>query len=146
MLKKSILSLCIVIIFCMFCCCSNSSMEGDNGGDVSKVIKTIGDSTVYTTEDIESAMNTVTNYFSNTKGFQNCTLTELYYDEAISSSDSKEWAEQYGANEAIVLISSFDVGAENEHSGLDPNRTYNNFKWILVRPEYGVWTLETWGY
>ena len=118
----------------------------DNGGDVSKVTKTIGDSTMYTTEDIESAMNTVTSYVRTTKDFQDCTLTELYYDETMSSEKSETLAEQYEAEEAILLLSSFDVGAENKHSGLDANRTYNNFKWILVRSNGGAWTLETWGY
>ena len=42
----------------------------DNGGDVSKVTKTIGDSTIYTTEDIESAMNTVTSYSELQKIFR----------------------------------------------------------------------------
>ncbi len=87
-------------------------------------------------------MNVVTDYFKNAEDFQYCTLTELCYNEAISSNTSEVLAEQYEAEEAIILISSFDVGAENKHSGL----TYNNFKWILVRSNGRAWTLETWGY
>ncbi len=108
--------------------------------------QTIENSSIYTEQDIKNAMNVVTSYFRTTKDFQDCTLTELYYDETMSSEKSETLAEQYEAEEAILLISSFDVGAENKHSGLDANRTYNNFKWILVRSNGGAWTLETWGY
>lgn len=142
MFKKRFLLLCMLLFFAMLCSCNNSS----SGGDVSNVVQTADSSDIYTTEEIESAMNVVKDYFKDTEEFQDCTLTKLYYDEAVSSGESAGWAEQYAAEEAIVLLSSFDVGSENKHSGLDQNRTYDNFKWILVRSAQGNWTLETWGY
>ena len=137
MFKKLILLLFIIFSICS---CNN------NSGDSSQVTKIIPNSNIYTKQDIENAMNVVTDYFKNAENLQYCTLTELYYNEAISSDTSEVLAEQYEAEEGIILISSFDVGAENKHSGLDANRTYNNFKWILVRSNGGAWTLETWGY
>lgn len=139
-LIKSILLLFIVMFyFVLLCGCTK-------GGNISQVTKNIGTSDIYTQEDIQSAMNVVTKYFKSTKGFQDCTLTELYYDEAISSKESESRAEQYEAEQAIVLLSSFDVAPSYEYGTLNPDSTYNNFKWILVRSNNKKWTLETWGY
>ncbi len=137
MLKKFILLLCIIFSICS---CNNNSR------DISQITKTIPNSTIYTKQDIENAMNVVTDYFKNAEGFQYCTLTELYYDEKISSEESAAWAEQYEAEQAIVLLSKFDVGSSYKSGGLEANHTYQNFKWVLVRSEQELWTLETWGY
>lgn len=128
-----------MLLFMLLCGCTK-------GGDISKVTKTVGTSDIYTQEDIQSAMNVVTKYFKSTEGFQDCTLTELYYDETLSSDSSEAWAEQYEAEEAIVLVSSFEVSAYYQSGTLNPDSTYNNFKWILVRSNNKKWTLETWGY
>ena len=129
----------VVPVLTLLCCCTK-------GGNISQVTQTIENSSIYTEQDIKNAMNVVTAYFKNAEDFQYCTLTELCYNETISSNTSEVLAEQYEAEEGIILISSFDVGAENKHSGLEANRTYNNFKWILVRSNGRAWTLETWGY
>ena len=105
----------VVPVLTLLCCCTK-------GGNISQVTQTIENSSIYTEQDIKNAMNVVTAYFKNAEDFQYCTLTELCYNEAISSNTSEVLAEQYEAEEAIILISSFDVGAENKHSGLDANR------------------------
>ena len=91
-------------------------------------------------------MNVVTDYFKNAEGFQYCTLTELCDDEKISSQESAAWAEQYEAEQAIVLLSKFDVSSSYKSGGLEANKTYQNFKWVLVRSGQEIWILETWGY
>lgn len=46
----------------------------------------------------------------------------------------------------IVLVSSFIVDASGGDSSLNPNSTYNNWTWILVRNGTGIWQPATCGY
>lgn len=101
------------------------------------------ESEIFSQEDIQQAMNKVMEYFN--KEFDGCELTSLWYDEEFSGKRADEWAEQYEAEEAIVLLSNFDVGASGGDGSLNPNSTYSNWNWILVRSD-GDWELKTWGY
>ncbi len=143
MKKRSVvvLSLCLVgvllIAVCFFVC--------DNiAGNVSNVEVTMDKSVAYSESEIKSAMKIVKNYFS--KEFEGCTLTKLYYDDEYSTARYYEWAKQYEEDEAIVLLSSFDVDKTGGDGSLNPGSTYENWNWILTRSNGGEWTLRTWGY
>ena len=103
--------------------------------------KIIDDSEIYSKRDIEKAMNRVYREFAF---FEGCVLLELEYDEEYSKERMADWAENYGADEAIVLLSKFYVATEN--GSLEPGETYSKWKWILVRDKGGFWELKTWGY
>lgn len=113
-------------------------------GDTKKVTELIGDSDLYTAEEIESAMAVVEKEFR--KSFSGCTLTKLWYDENVCKLEQGDWTAQYGTDEAIVLLSDFDVGESGGDGSLDPGTTYKNWEWILVRNAGGEWELKTWGY
>ena len=115
-----------------------SLMGGKTGG----VRREIGASEQYTHMDIRHAMAVVEWRFRF--GFRGCRLLELTYDEEFSAARSDEWAAQYGAEEAIVLTSSFEVGESG--GSLNPNSTYRNWQWILTRGGAGFWKLQTCGY
>lgn len=119
-------------------------IAGCSGGDVSNVHRQIGESEIYSTREIGDAMDAVQRCFS--RGFEGCTLLELTYDESFSQPRADDWAEQYGAEEAIVLTSSFYVDASGGDGCLEPDSTYRNYQWILVRSGWGGWKLKTWGY
>lgn len=104
----------------------------------------MAESSVYSTEDILDAMDFVQNHFFLT--FNGCTLTDLWYpgDETLAAAE--EWAIQYDADEAIVLLSNFDVDSSGGDGSLNPDSTYNNWQWILTRDGDEDWVLETWGY
>lgn len=119
-------------------------LTGCGGGNVDRVVRNIGSSEIYTAVEIEQAMDTAIAYFDDE--FDGCTLTAITYDESRSAKAGEEWAEQYGEEEAIVLISSFAVDASGGDGSLQPNSTYNNWQWILTRSNSGKWTLQTWGY
>ena len=53
---------------------------------------------------------------------------------------------QYGGDELIVLLSSFDVDASGGDGSLNPNETYSNWNWILVRDSGGQWRHADHGY
>lgn len=114
------------------------------GGKIGVLHREIGASEQYTRMDIRRAMSVVEWTFRF--GFRGCSLLELTYDEEYSAARSGEWAAQYGAEEAVVLTSSFEVGESGGDGSLAPNSTYRNYQWILTRSGGGNWTLQTWGY
>ena len=109
-------------------------------GKVSGVKETIGPSAIYTEQEIENAMGVVKRQFS--AGFEGCVLLKLWYDEEVSLREADEWADQYGAKDAIVLQSDFYVTKNRTFSS---NTTMKNWSWILVRNN-GGWELKTSGY
>ncbi|MBG0770467.1 MAG: hypothetical protein H0S82_02100, partial [Anaerolineaceae bacterium] len=108
------------------------------------VQRTVGVSTVYSDKDITDAMNLAQNHFF--LHFKGCTMTDLWYPGDESLPAAEEWAAQYNADEAIVLLSNFDVDSTGADGSLNPDSTYNNWQWILVRDSGENWELKTWGY
>lgn len=143
MRKKSkliclILAVCITFITIHF-------FRTYKGGNVNNVKQTITKSEVYKDQDIYDAMDIAKKKFK--RDFKGCVLTDLWYDENISSTKSAGWANQYNSDEAIVLLSNFDVGPSGGDGSLNPNTTYTNWQWILVRNNSNTnWELKTWGY
>ena len=113
------------------------------GGNVRDVKRVVPPSELYNSESINDAMDVVVRYFR--KEFEGCKLTWLIYDESMAAA-ADEWAAQYGADEAIVLLSTFEVGPEGGDGSLAPNSLYTNWQWILTRSAGGAWQLQTWGY
>ena len=111
-------------------------------GNVNHVRKTPGESTVYTKAEIEDAMDVVIRHFR--REFEGCTLVHLYYEE--DTLRNKSCALQYDADEAIVLLSTFETGPDSAGLGLNENDTYNGWQWILTRDKGGNWVLRSWGY
>ena len=119
-------------------------LSGCKGGNASQVQVITGESVLFTEREIEQAMETAMNHFR--REFDGCTMTKIAYMEEKSAPAAKEWAQQYGAEEAIVLYSSFDVDASGGDGSLNPNSTYTNWQWVLTRDAGGEWVLRTWGY
>lgn len=140
MRKKWIL---ILLAILAAACIVGAWILGDRG-DTKHVAAKIGESDLYTTGDIESAMAVVEKEFK--RSFRNCTLTKLWYDERVCKLEQEDWTEQYQADEAIVLLSDFEVGKTGGDGSLDPGTSYKNWEWILVRNAGSEWELKTWGY
>ena len=132
-MKKTILILALVLSLILAGC----------GGDVRNVSREMDESEIYSPAEIDNAMDIVVRFFA--ANYDGCTLTEIRYDEEVSAEAAPEWAEQYEAEEAIVLVSSFDVDGSGDSPALNPNSTYENYRWILTRSGWS-WTLQTWGY
>lgn len=114
------------------------------GGDIRPVRREIGQSTYYSTEDIERAMDIVEQHFK--KEFEGCTLLTLTYEEEFSDRSVSGWAENYNAEEAIVLHSSFWVDKKGGDGSFNPSSLYTKWQWILTRNPGENWKLQTWGY
>ena len=135
-------SIAAIILLSILLCSCGSRKAAD--GIISTVEKTIGESDIYSAEDIDSAMQAVLDVFS--KEFRRCTLKELAYDEDTSIAESGRRAEEYSADKIIVLISSFDVDSVELEDGLIAGSSYTDWLWILTRSENEVWTVQDWGY
>lgn len=101
-------------------------------------------SEIYSNEEIQDAIDVTMDYFK--KKFSGCTLTEITYYGDDKLADYQEFAQRNNADEVIVLVSSFDVGPSGGDGSLNPNDTYRNWKWILVRSEGGKWMHVDHGY
>ena len=147
MLKK-MMKRNLVILLCAAICISLAVswwMNSHVYGNVKSVQRISSASAYYTEQEISAAMDKVIDYFHGS--FFGCKLLEIRYDEDRSVRESGEWAEQYNADQAIVLLSSFDVKAKDAwKNGFTPGEVYKNWRWVLVRNGTGEWQLKTWGY
>lgn len=133
--KKIIIFLvCVVMIFSLSAC----------GGNVKNVNVVDVKSEIYTSDDINSAIETIEKEFD--KDWKGCTLKEIYYAGDETSKDYQDWADRNDADEVIVLLSSFDVDSSGGDGSLNPNSTYGGWNWILVRNTGGQWKHVDHGY
>lgn len=114
------------------------------GGNVDNAKTDTGYSEIYSEEDILQAIDTITDEFD--KEWDGCTLTEIYYAGDEKSIDYQDWADRNDADEVIVLLSSFEVDSSGGDGSLNPNSTYSNWMWILVRTDGGQWQHVDHGY
>jgi hypothetical protein len=106
----------------------------------------------FTSKEIDSAINCVIIYFNFS--FTGCKLTDLWYDESKSDSEAQDYLKFGGGSEKgidekniIVLLSNFDVDASGGDGSLEPDSTYTDWNWILIRKDKNSpWILDDWGY
>lgn len=101
------------------------------------------DSKIYSQEEILSAIEVIKKEFK--KSWKGCTLTEIYYAGDEISKENKEWSD-VDDEEVITLLSSFEVDSSGGDGSLNPNSTYDNWNWILVREKGGKWKHIDHGY
>ena len=134
-MKKYICTIIAFLLILGLCAC---------GGKVAGVKTRNVTSEIYSQKDISSAINTIKREFKYT--WSGCTLTEIYYAGDECSEEHQDWANENNADEVIVLLSSFDVDSSGGDGSLNPNSTYDNWSWILVRTSGGKWKHVDHGY
>lgn len=127
-------AMCILLIVCLCAC----------GGKESTVKVIDVESETYSEKDIASAIDVIEKEFR--KNWKGCTLKEIRYAGDELCAKEKEFAERYGADEVIVLLSSFDVDSSGGDGSLNPDSTYTDWNWILVRTNGGKWRHVEHGY
>ena len=141
MVTKKTLVLIAFVITVLFSGCGGKN----HGGNIDNVqIPDWKPSEIYSDDDIEAAYQTVKEYFSSE--FVGCTLTKLYYPGDTYSDEFDEWAERYDADEAIIILSSFDVDSSGGDGSFNPDSTYDDWNWILIRNNGGDWEHVDHGY
>lgn len=114
-------------------------------GRISSTIEiTCDTSKVYSTADIHDAMDVVRTYFR--RHFDGCTMTAIGYIGDEKQKMMEEYALQYGVDEVIVLVTDFATGPSGGDGSLNPDNTYRNYKWILLRDQDGSWSHADHGY
>ena len=121
-----------------------SLLAGCTKGNVKNVEFIIGQSARYAETEIRDAMEVAIAHFK--AEFEGCTLLTMEYAEEKVNNAGEAWAETYGADEGIVLLSSFQVDDKGGDGSFNPGDTYRNWQWVLVRSQDGAWELKTWGY
>jgi hypothetical protein len=114
------------------------------GGNVKNVKITEFSSKKYSDDEIIDAIDVAIDYFA--KEFEGCTLTEITYLGDDKNDEWQEFADRNNATDVIVLVSSFDVDGSGGDGSLNPNSTYINWNWILVRTNGGKWEHVDHGY
>ena len=134
MKKLLCVALCVLLMVSLCAC----------GGKISNLNTPDVDSEMYSQKDITAAINVIKREF--TINWSGCTLTEIYYAGDEKTKEHQDWADRHDADEVIVLLSSFDVDASGGDGSLNPNSTYDNWMWILVRTNGGQWKHVDHGY
>lgn len=141
----------MLTVFCLFLICLTVFLCCQNAGKSNNAVIDIGKSTKFSNKEIQSAADCVKNKFRDFKG---CKLTKLWYDEKSSEkqvegyiSNGKGSKNGAKSENVIVLLSDFNVDSSGGDGGFNPNSTYNDWCWILIRDsKTGDWKVDDWGY
>lgn len=143
-MKKIIIFLCLILaVF--------SLVAYRQAGKTNNVVVNIEKSNKFSEKEINDAIICVKKKF---KDFKGCTLTKLWYDEERSNiiiggylTNGKGSVNSVKADNIIVLLSNFDVDSSGVDGGFNPNSSYSNWNWILIRDsKAGHWKVDDWGY
>ena len=135
---KKIISLLLVLV------CLLTLSACIKSGDAKDVKINQISSELYTQDEISDALNIAINYFE--KEFEGCTLKEIEYIGDDENAGYQEFAERNNSQDVMVFVSTFDVDSSGGDGSLNPNSTYENWKWILVRNADGKWEHVDHGY
>lgn len=134
-MKKYVCVILCIIFTLSLCAC---------GGNIKNVKTHAVESKSYTQKEIKDAIEVIKSEFKSS--WNGCTLTEIYYAGDDYSADYQDWADRNNADEVLVLLSSFDVGSSGGDGSLNANSTYEDWNWILVRTNGGIWRHVDHGY
>ncbi|MBR3962358.1 MAG: hypothetical protein IKK14_02405 [Oscillospiraceae bacterium] len=129
-MKKVFIFVIAIIVLCFSGCGTDFSVR-----------KNVGDSEIFSKEDIEEAMDIVCEVIKKSEGY---VLLELKYEEDFCKKQMKYYKERYGTDEVIVLRSKFFVLKETE--GALEKGEIAKWSWILVRNMGEEWELKDAGY
>ena len=144
MKKKGIIVICAVLAILVLV---TVLVLTGNKGNVSNVNRVVGYSALYGDNLINEACRVVEQKFADE--FEGCTLIELRYDEEVENSFAEEIEKYHKENnqELIVLLSTFNTDEKGGDGGFNPNDTYTNWQWHLVRTaDKKSWEIISWGY
>lgn len=143
-MKKGIIAICAVLTILVV---ATALVLTANKGNVSKVNRVVGYSALYDNNLINEACRVVEQKFADE--FEGCTLTELRYDEEVENRFADEIV-RYATDEEkelIILLSTFSTDEKGGDGSFNPNDTYTNWQWYLVRnADKDSWEIISWGY
>ncbi len=145
MKKKSILAVIIAVL--IICIISTVIIILGSKGNTSNVNRVVGYSALYGDKLINNAFDVIEKKFVDE--FEGCELIELRYDDEVENRFAEEIMKYHVENnqELMVVISSFSTDAKGGDGSFNPNDTYENWQWHLVRTaDKKSWEIINWGY
>lgn len=113
-------------------------MVKDNGKtDYTDII--IGESSVYSQEELEAAVDAVLREFRSS--FDACVMLNISFDEEVSNQQTK-WDEE----ENIIALSSTLYIRGFSSQGFEPYMVYERWMWTVQKNPLGGWTVLSEGY
>ena len=129
----------LLFIFAAFILISHPVSSSIMSGDASNVRVLERQSSLYSQEEIESAIEVIKRDFEN--DWNGCTLNTIYYaGDEVCADETRDRGVK-----TIVLISDFTTG-NYDFGCLNTNYTYTSWSWILIRDEDGGWKHIDHGY
>ena len=113
-------------------------------GDVSNVKIISMESEIYSTEEINNAIDVILEEFE--ENYNGCSLLEIEYIGDENNDVYRDWAIRNNKSEVIVFISNFKVDSNGGNGVLNPNNEYDGYNWILARNENENWKYVDGGY
>ncbi|MBW9159686.1 DUF4829 domain-containing protein [Clostridium tagluense] len=143
-MKKIIYFLCLILVVVFL-------LVYKQVGKTNTAVVSIGKSDKFSQGEMNDSTNCVKKKF---KDFRGCSLTKLWYDEKKSNYFIEDYLEcgkgsvnGVKSGNVIVLISTFDVDFSGGDGSINPNSTYSDWKWTLIRDsKTGNWRVDDWGY
>ncbi|MGO1470547.1 MAG: DUF4829 domain-containing protein [Tissierella sp.] len=128
-MKKNIILLSIIFLtFTLIACKQDRKVDN--------IIIDLGESTKFSQEEVKEAIDTVKDNFD----FKGCTLKKLLYDEEKSNHATSGYMgngrgsiNEVKAENVLVILSEFDVDSVGGDGSFNPNSTYDDFQFILIR-------------
>ena len=145
-IKKIIfIAFTVIVIGLLFSSCAPPE------GKVSNTEISIQSTDKFSTAEINDAMNSVMDKFVE---FTGCDLKKLQYDETRSDKIIESYMKtgkgsinDVSKENVIALISEFYVDSTGLDHGFNPNYTYEDWLWILIRDgKSDKWKIDGWGY
>lgn len=142
-MKKIIISLFCLLMVLLFAGCGK--------GDITEVKIDYGTSSVYTKEDMDSAIKLIKKEFIS---FEGCELHSLSYmsDEDCNNADNIKWMNELRTDDnkevftqCIAFVSDFH-SPKNGGDAWYADKEYTGWTWWLARSDGGEWKLMSWGY
>ncbi len=115
-----------------------------------KILREVGPSDKFSKAEINSALDKVIEEFD----FKGSSLNKVWYDEEKSEREvgfymrnGRGSVNGVARENVIILLSEFDVDSSGGDGSLNPNSTYENFMWILIRDDKSSpWEIDDRGY
>ena len=141
---RIISSIFLILLVCFI-------VSSTQGGKFDNVVVSIGESDNFTERELNEAIDAVKRKF---RGFDGCEMTELWYSEKDSIKTIEGYLNSGGGSgksikkeNIVVLFSNFTVDSSGADHGFNPNSTYTDWDWILVRNSLtNNWRVVDWGY
>lgn len=114
-------------------------------GKISANVEITNDTSQYYSEaDIHDAISVAQTHFR--RHFDGCTLTAIGYAGDEEWEQMEAYADDQGVAQAIILTSEFATDDSGSGGVLNPNDTYRNYQWVLLRKANGGWSHFDHGY